>query len=453
VDTYNFGAETLTPGQDFDLVVKLHNIGGIEAMNLIATFTPGEVVPRESGGVLAKISLISGETKKLQQPMTATSGLYGKTIAAVVMQLSYTDQNGTAYSETFNLSLPVKGGGGGPAPTATPTPTGTAAPRPQFVITQYETNSDLLKPGTTFTLSLAAKNVGNGTAFRVTMIIGGGSSSSGGLSGTPDPGGVTGGTGDFGNFAPVASSNVQFMGDVAAGQSLAAQATLIVNAKTEPGAYPMKISFTYAAANGTIYTDDQVVTLLVYSPPTVEVNFYQDPGPIFAGQPNRLPLQVVNLGRKAAVLGNMRVSAEGAELSGNTVLVGPLDTGGYYTLDSTLIPSAPGPLDLTVTIDYTDDFNTPQTITKTIPVEVLEMAPPPEITPEGGLPGTDGGVTTGNSGGPETFLQTVMRFLRGMFGLDSGQTVPGGSPGELPPGEVPEEQVPVESVPIPGPKG
>ena len=33
------------------------------------------------------------------------------------------------------------------------------------------------------------------------------------------------------------------------------------------GAYPMKFSFVYAAADGSTYTDDQVITLLVYQPP------------------------------------------------------------------------------------------------------------------------------------------------------------------------------------------
>jgi hypothetical protein len=461
VDTYNIGADAITPGQDFDLVIRVHNIGGREAVNLIATFTPGDVVPRESGGVLARIELVPGETKKLQQPMTATRELFGKSVAAVVMQLSYTDLNGTAYTETFNLSLPVRGGGGGPAPTATPTPTATAAPRPQIVITGYRIDLDMLKPGSRFGLELQAENVGNGRAQRVTMILGGGTSSSGGAAGTPEPGGVSGTSGDFGNFAPVAASNVQFLGDISTGQNFSARADLIVNAKTEPGAYPMKISFTYTADNGTTYTDDQVVTLLVYSPPNVEVNFYQDPGPIFAGQPNRLPLQVVNLGRKSAVLGNMRVSTEGAELSQNTVLVGPLDIGGYYTLDATLIPFQPGPLDLIVSIDYTDDFNASQEITRTISLEVQEMVVPVEITPEPGTEGIPGGGGFPGPGGeptagPETFLQKAWRFVRGLLGLDSAQTQPGGVPGELLPGEAPVEEAPPAEVPIRvpiGPKG
>ena len=85
-----------------------------------------------------------------------------------------------------------------------------------------------------------------------------------------------------------------------------------------------------------------MITLLVYSPPVVDINFYRDPGPMFAGQPNQLPLQVINLGRKGNVLGNMRVTGEGAQFSNNTTLVGLLDTGNYFTMDATMIPDGPG---------------------------------------------------------------------------------------------------------------
>jgi hypothetical protein len=52
VETYNAGADSIQPGQDFTLTIRLQNIGGREAVNLIATFTPGDWSPR-SGGVLA----------------------------------------------------------------------------------------------------------------------------------------------------------------------------------------------------------------------------------------------------------------------------------------------------------------------------------------------------------------------------------------------------------------
>jgi hypothetical protein len=396
-----------------------------------------------SGGVLAMDTLSSSDERKFNQPLVASPDLFGKSTGTLVMTLNYTDNDGIAYTGTFNLTIRIVPPRYGPAATVTPTPTAAPRLRPQLVITGYNVNTDTLKPGRQFVLELKAQNMGNGLAKGVTMILGGGSSSSGGQSGTPEAGGVSGGSGEFTNFAPVAASNIQYLGDVAVGDNLTTSAALIVNTSTNPGAYPMKVSFSYITVDGTSYTDDQVITLLVYSPPVVDINFYRDPGPMFAGQPNQLPLQVINLGRKGNVLGNMRVTGVGAQFSNNTTLVGLLDTGNYFTMDATMIPDGPGSLDLQVTVDYTDDFNQPQVITKTISVEVLDV---PVIEPP-----TDGGA--GEGGIPpvsatETFWQKMLRFVRGLIGLDSGQ--PAAAPGGLPIEEPPGKTIPV---PVPGPKG
>jgi hypothetical protein len=271
------------------------------------------------------------------------------------------------------------------------------------------------------------------------MILGGGSTSGGSPSGTPDTSGISGAGGDFGTFAPVAASNVQFLGDLAAGASTSASAALIVNAATNPGAYPLKITFAYVDDGGRTYADDQVITLLVYSVPLVDINFYRQPDPLFVGQQGQLPIQVVNLGRKATVLGTMKASGQNAQFSNNTTLVGSLDVGGYFPLDAFVIPELPGTLDVLVSIDYTDDFNQLQQITKTLTVEVMEMIveyPPPS---EGGF---EGPLPTMPESQPETFWQKVVRFFKGLFGLDSGQPSP--SPEQMPPGEMPPAEVPVQ---------
>jgi hypothetical protein len=443
VKSYNSGNEAIKPGQEFNLVIRLANVGQREAVNIVATFTPGDFQPRVSGGVLAMDTLSSSDERKFNQPLVASPDLFGKSTGTLVMTLNYTDNDGIAYTGTFNLTIRIVPPRYGPAATVTPTPTAAPRLRPQLVITGYNVNTDTLKPGRQFVLELKAQNMGNGLAKGVTMILGGGSSSSGGQSGTPEAGGVSGGSGEFTNFAPVAASNIQYLGDVAVGDNLTTSAALIVNTSTNPGAYPMKVSFSYITVDGTSYTDDQVITLLVYSPPVVDINFYRDPGPMFAGQPNQLPLQVINLGRKGNVLGNMRVTGVGAQFSNNTTLVGLLDTGNYFTMDATMIPDGPGSLDLQVTVDYTDDFNQPQVITKTISVEVLDV---PVIEPP-----TDGGA--GEGGIPpvsatETFWQKALRFVRGLIGLDSGQ--PASAPGGLPIEEPPGKTIPV---PVPGPKG
>jgi hypothetical protein len=435
IDAYNVDVDRITPGTDFTLVIKLRNMGKLAAKNVVATFTAGDFIVRSTGGLVAVNEMDSGEKRSFKQPLSAGYDLWGKSIGSVSMTVQYSDENGASYSATFAINLPVKAAYGSGA-TATPTPTPTPVPisRPQLVISSYDTDMAILQPGTQFHLQMHAQNVGNAGARRITMILGGGSSDNASPSGTQQPGGVSGSGGDFGNFAPVASSNVQFLGDLDTGAPLTAGAALIVNASTEPGAYPMKISFSYSDDKNNTYTDDQVITLLVYSPPQVEVNFYRDPGPLYAGQPNQLPLQVVNLGRKPTVLGNMKISSAAGQMSNNTTLVGALDAGGYFTLDATYVPDAPGSQTLQVNIEYTDDFNQAQVITRTIQMEIQES---PGVGPggEGGLPQDGGSIPPVPVQQPETFMQKVARFLRGLVGLDSSQPTP--QPSSIPPGEVP----------------
>ena len=392
-------------------------------------------------------SLAAGASARFWQPLTAGRELSGKAVATLEVKVSYTDPSGTPYNDSFVLTFPVfRPTSSGPGATVTPTrtPTPKTVLRPQLVVTGYETDMDILQPGSRFLLTLSVKNVGSAAANRLSVIFGGGSATGGSAGGTPDAGGggVSGAGADLSTFAPLNSSNVQSLGNLAASSLITITQALIVNGAANPGAYPMKLSFVYTDERGAAYTDDQVITLLVYAPPQVEVNFYRDPGPIFAGQPNLLPLQVVNLGRKSAILGNLKVTAPAGQWSNNTILVGALDIGGFYTLDATFIPDAPGPVELLVTIDYTDDFNQPVVITRTLSLEVLEGD-------AGMLPGPDGnGFEPGPGGGgveppaaPEGFLQKVWRFLRGLLGFDSAAPASGG------------ESAPPSEIPVPAPKG
>jgi hypothetical protein len=435
IDSYNAGVDRITPGTDFTLVIKLRNMGQRVAKNVVATLTSGDFIIQRTGGLLAVNEMDVGEKRSFKQPLSAGYDLWGKAVGSVSMTIEYSDEDGSLYSASFALNLPVQAYYGSGA-TATPTPTPTPVPvtRPQLVIGSYTTDVPILQPGTQFRLRLQAQNVGNTDAHRITMILGGGSSENASPSGTQQPGGVSGSGGDFDKFAPVASSNVQFLGDLNTGAALSANAALIVNASTEPGAYPVKISFSYLDDKNNTYTDDQVITLLVYSPPQVEVNFYRDPGPLYSGQPNQLPLQIVNLGRKPTVIGNMKIFGGSGQLSNNTTLVGALDAGGYFTLDTTFIPDAPGSQTLQVNIEYTDDFNQAQVITRTLQLDIQEA---PGVGPvgEGGLPQDGGSIPGVPVTQPETFLQKVTRFLRGLVGLDSGQPTP--QPPEILPGETP----------------
>ena len=86
-----------------------------------------------------------------------------------------------------------------------------------------------------------------------------------------------------------------------------------------------------------------------------------------------------------------------------------------------------------------DDFNQPQTITQTLTVQIEEA--PPEIIGEPDMP-------IEPMPEPETFLQKVWRFVRGLLGLDSGRRTPGDV---MPPGMPGGEVFPGDAQPMPMP--
>jgi hypothetical protein len=437
VKTYSTNPADVRYGQDFKLIVKLRNEGQASAFNVQASFTSSDFLPLKTGGVVIVGDLVASNSIEIEQLMTAATYVYG--IVSVDMNLSYSDANGATYTEKFTLNIQVSGGSYLNVATATPT----GVKNSQLVITSYAVSIDPLQPGEQFTLTMTVQNTGNVGAQRVTMIVGGGSSS-GTSDGTPQPGGVSGGSGEFTNFAPVGASNVQTLGDLAAGGAVQASQNLIVNVSTNPGAYPMKVTFSYLNGKGEVINDEQVITLLVYSLPTVDVSFYRPPDPFFVGQPGALPLQVVNLGKRLAVLGTLKIESANGTIENGTSLIGSLDAGGYFTLDSMLIPEQSGTLALDITIDYTDDFNQPRTINRTLELEVMEGFVEPTLDPsiENG-----GGVTEEvSSAGGESVWQKIWRFIRGLFGLDSAPPAP---PSNVDPGIDPQFEEPIPA-PKPG---
>jgi hypothetical protein len=433
VNSYKVKPSPVAVGGNFVLNINIENQGQISAKNLVIAFTPGDFLPRDTGGVLAVSQLAPDEDKSVKQSFAVTSALQGQIVSTLAASINYMDESGNAYSESFTFTVGIEKAASSAGTGAKPTPTPTATPvtRPQLVISSYQTDIAQLIPGAQFSLELKALNAGNADAKRVTLIVGGAAAAapSNDDSGTPMPPGFTASGGEFTNFSPVGVSNVHFLGDLPQGDSLSATQPLIVNVSTNPGVYSLKLSFAYDDEKGNLLIDDQVISLLVYSPPVVELSFYRDSGPMFANQPNVLPIQIVNLGRKSTVLGTMRVTVENALVENNSILVGSLEAGGYFTLDANLIPNDPGSLDIQITVDYTDDFNRAQTITQVLTVEVQEA--PPVIDPGTGPgmePGMDPGAGSPPDMGAESMWQKALRFLRGLVGLDSGNPQPVNNP-------------------------
>ena len=425
ISSYSSTPNPIKPYQEFTLSVVFENRGQSTAQNVIVSFEGTDVFPRSNGGVSTISSLGAGDKTTFTQTFLAGGNLTWQEVASIKATAVYSDGSGQAYSEPFNLSLGIA------APvyyssTATPK----AQVKPRLVITGIETDVDPIQPGSIFNLKLSISNLGKVDAKGVTMVLGGGVIPPD-QTGTQQPGGVSGASGDLTNFAPLGSSNVLYIGDIQQEGTITTTQKLVTNVSTQPGAYTLKVSFVYDDGKGNQLVDDQVITLLVYSLPQVEIGFYRDPGEFTVGMPNTLPIQVTNLGKKTNVLGNMKVTVDNADLTNDVSLVGALDPGGYYTLDTEIVPTQEGNLDVIVTINYTDDFNQPRYVTSTINIDVL---PASEFTD--GLEGQDGsGISTllPDDNAPETFWSKLGRFFKGLFGLGSGiKQIPIDSPETAP---------------------
>jgi hypothetical protein len=436
--TYTVPGGAAEPGKSFDLEFRLANQGGSKARNLVITTVASDFVPKGNGGVIAGGAMSAGADTGYTQGLTARADLAAGSVTTIEIVVDYTDSLGEAYQRTFTLGVKVKG-----ADTSTsykPTSTTTPAARPVLLVTGYSTVPATLRAGHQFDLSLQIENRGGATARHVGLILGGGTQTQ---SGTPEAGGssgLSGASGDFTNFAPVGTSNISALGDILPGAMKTAVVKLIVNSTTNPGAYTLKMSFVCNDDSGAEFNVDQVITLLVYQPPIVEVSYYQPLEAFFVGQPGTLPIQVVNLDRKSSLLGRMEVTSLTGEMSNNVSPVGYLDPGMFYTLDVLFTPFEAGQQPIDVRIDYQDDFNQLQSLTQTLEVEVLD---------EPGLTEGEGGFVEGETGllppalEPETFWQKLWRGLLGLLGLDSAPPQPE-LPGEL---MLPEPEAPPVRVP------
>lgn len=449
LESYGVTGDVIKPGQEFDLTMKIKNIGREYAEAVTFTFSGADFLPVSGGGMTVLNEVDPGEEVTFKQRFIAASTLTGSSVATLPVALAYSSlSSSTAYTDSLTLTIRLdkassSSGSGGYAATRTPT----QVARPQLVVSGYKTNVDPLQPGATFELELNVQNLGSADARSVTMVLGGGTTSTD-SSGTPVPGGeVSGSSGDLSTFAPLGSSNLVYIGDIPQGTTITSKQKLIVNVTANPGAYSFKISFVYDDAKGNRLVNDQVITLLIYQLPQVEINFYRDAGIFYTGQMGSLPLQVTNLGKKSSVLGNMTVSAENADITNGVSLVGALDPGGYYTLDANIIPYQSGPLELQVSVNYTDDFNQSRTINQTLTINVEDM-PTPEVLPpgEGGMP--DPGMQVPQD---ETLWQKIVRAVKGFFGLDSAQDTNnnGGTIDTTVPMDGMDSEKPVEVVPVP----
>ena len=429
IEPYSPGPnDGVSPWAPFNFTFVLANNSDSVAHNVVMTFTSEDFIPLD-GGVFTLNNISKGDRPGATLRFRVSDYSTWKYSGVINANVAYTDEAGTPYTTSFIFYIAIAQSASG---SATQTPTPGSENKPQLVISKYSTDLDPLQPGSAFKLSLTIANVGTTNAKNVSLVYGGGSGQLPNEQGTPQAG-VSGSTADFANFAPVGSSNIVLLGDLAMGSQIETEQEFVVNVSTVPGAYPLKISLVSYTENGLRVIDDQAITLLVYSLPQLEISFYRDPGMFFNGTPTTLPLQITNLSRKSTVLGNMTVTTDSGEIMNGTSLVGNLDPGGYYTLDAMFTPFMEGKAKINITINYTDDFNQLRTYESSMEIEVQ----PAMAIPEEPIPGTPEMPTEPEQ--PTGFFAKIWNAIKGFLGIGTSsesapEGVPSGGEETMPPG-------------------
>jgi hypothetical protein len=378
----------VVPGAQFTLGLTLLNSGGREAHNVVVAPTAGPLVLQGASGGLLHIRP-GGSARVNLRVMAAEVGEPGAT--AQTIELRYDDPEGERFTDTQTIGVVVTG-------------EDVSGPLPMVVANHV---ADELHPGEEFELALDITNVGSEDALRTRVALGGGASP---LPSTGD--GTSGGssTGSLGPFAPLGTSNVRYLGTLAAGESQTLRQRMRVDGAAKPGVYVVEVSFSYVDAYGEALQTSESVTLLVARRVRLSINPIQPMTETVVGQPIPFSFEVVNAGSAALNVGTVEVDGGDVfRVEDGSRFVGSLDANGIDTLDALLIPKrAADEADVTVVVHYVDDFNQDQTFEQTFTFRVNEEPEMPDESlepverPEGNL---------------------FVRIVRGLLGLGASPPV------------------------------
>ncbi len=400
---YQFDPSPVIPGEPVTVTILLTNTGNETASQVLVSIpTDGILLAGPEGNSFPVGDIEAGQSASIDMPLivssTAKAGPQSQAVSISYIQKGET-QNVPNASMTLNVAR-------------------VDAPAPVMIVDSFETGFDVLKPGQEFTLTLNLRNIGNDQAKGLIVTFGGVESSGGGIDPTPGADASTT-TNPSSTFAPIGSVGTQNVGDVPADKTKIVTLTqsFIVSGSVDSGIYPLPITLRYQRSDGSFSQDNLRASLPVIVPPQIRVQEANPmPEQVNAGDSLSLSLEIANRGRKAVNFTNAVITTENAEvISGEQTYLGPVRNDDQTTLEASFIALNEGPVVITVTLNYTDDLNRPQTIVQTYNLEALPPPPPIDF----GTPPPDFGGNGGQEEQPISSRDLLGRVLLGLLGLGS----------------------------------
>ncbi len=342
----------VAPGAPFTLALDLLNTGGSEARNVLVVPTGGPLAPHGSGSDGPLFIPAGGAATLSLRVIAAAMAQPGAT--AQTLELRYDDPGGERYTESQTVGLVV---------------TGDAAASPMPIVASYTVDPAELHPGQVFELELELVNEGATDANHVRLILGGGASSAGGGA-------------NLGVFAPLETSNVRFLGRLAAGGTRTVGQKMVVHGAAKPGVYVLEVGIDYVDVDGQARQDSQVVSLLVSRKVGLEIRPLEVVTSTVVGQEVSFSVEIINKGSNEVNVTNVEVqTGRYMDVEDGSLFIGPMDGGGLDVLDATLLPVAPTEeAEVKVVVQYIDDFNREQQIERTFEM-IIEPAPERPVEP------------------------------------------------------------------------
>ncbi len=371
----------IAPGAPFTLTLRLANRGNRTAINVMVEADAAVVVPVTGGGIASVDIVRINEAATVTLPLLLKPGKEGGR-QGLAITIEYGDYSGGSHSDQQTVGVTIDT---------------SLANQPQLLIAAYQTTPEEISPGDSFTLTLELSNVGGGDAQRITLALGGEEGEK------------------LGAFVPVGGGNVSFVPSVEAGEVETVALRLLVSGDAETKAHNLPVALEYDTAAGTREKDTQQVSLVVHRRPQFEISFYRPvEGTAMVGQPFPLPIEVINASSARFTVSKLEATGDRLEfLEEPSTYVGPLESGGSWTLDALAMAMESGPVDVIVNVHYVDDLNQTRVVSQVLTIEVMEM---PNMEGPGGPIGPGFPEAPAEQPG---FWGLVLRFLKGLLGLGS----------------------------------
>jgi hypothetical protein len=252
-------------------------------------------------------------------------------------------------------------------------------PEPVLVVRSFKTSPPALTVGGRFKLDLILDSVVNVDADNVVVTLGASTAAGSASSAT---------TGSASGAVPevvVLGTNTRTLGTIAGkATNHAVSFDVMSNPKGFPGPYSLPVTIEMDNPNGGRITSVQSVGLMFTRTLVFDVGALTYPREATAGVPFDLSVSVRNTNDFPINGVALSFEATGTQWTSHETTVGVLDAGADGKLVATGVAPTAGPLVVTMTISYKDDYNTTKRIRREITILVV---PKPAEEPARPSPG------------------------------------------------------------------